>query len=32
MRKPTVSVYDSKSEKAIVKEMKLPKVFNCPLR
>lgn len=32
MRKPTVSVYDSKSEKSIIKEMRLPKVFTCPLR
>lgn len=32
MRRPTVSVYDYKAEKTIVKEMKLPKVFGCPLR
>ncbi len=32
MRKPTVSVYDSKSEKTIVKEVRLPGVFGCPLR
>ena len=32
MSKPTVSVYDFKSDKQIVKEMNLPHVFRCALR
>lgn len=30
--RPTVSVYNFNSKKEIVKEIRLPKVFYCPIR